>query len=348
MSEANGCQQERGPRRYLRPAILLALLLVALWALAPQAAEIPRVAGHFRNARPLPLLLALLMQVARYLGAGLLISLCARSAGKTAPALVSASAALASGAAARIVPVGGAGGLAVRYSFLKRRGLDEASIGGYFVLQNVLGTATLVIVFAASLLYTRLSGGGSAGLAAVVPALATIAGFVALYLWLSRRPADAARAGAAAGRIVEALAARLLRRALACERSFAGAVTSLAHTLTFGGGGPARLALALFYSSWTIVGDIASLHFATIAVGSTATVATTVVAYALSSFAASAAAMPAGLGVTEGALVATYAGAGASLDLALSQVLLFRALSFWLPLPLGGLAGWWLRRRGAI
>jgi len=54
---------------------------------------------------------------------------------------------------------------------------------------------------------------------------------------------------------------------------------------------------------------------------------------------------PGGLGFVEAGLTATLAAAGIGPEKAVAATLLFRLVSFWLPLPIGAVAGWWFRRR---
>jgi len=54
---------------------------------------------------------------------------------------------------------------------------------------------------------------------------------------------------------------------------------------------------------------------------------------------------PGGLGFVEAGLTATLVTAGIGADAAVAATLLFRLVSFWLPLPIGAAAGWWFRRR---
>jgi uncharacterized protein (TIRG00374 family) len=54
---------------------------------------------------------------------------------------------------------------------------------------------------------------------------------------------------------------------------------------------------------------------------------------------------PGGLGFVEAGLVGTLAAAGIGAEKALAATLLFRLVSFWLPMPVGAVAGWWYRRR---
>ena len=127
-------------RKY-KSLVVVLLALTAAWALAPQALDLPLLLDRFASARPGPLLLVVALQALRYFGTGLLMSLFARSLGFRAAPLTASLVALASGAASKLVPVAGAGGIAVRCAYLKRCGVDDAAIGGYFVLQNVLVAA---------------------------------------------------------------------------------------------------------------------------------------------------------------------------------------------------------------
>jgi len=54
---------------------------------------------------------------------------------------------------------------------------------------------------------------------------------------------------------------------------------------------------------------------------------------------------PGGLGFVEAGLTATLVAAGIGAEKALAATLLFRLVSFWLPLPVGAVAGWWFRRK---
>jgi uncharacterized protein (TIRG00374 family) len=54
---------------------------------------------------------------------------------------------------------------------------------------------------------------------------------------------------------------------------------------------------------------------------------------------------PGGLGFVEAGLTAALTAAGIGAEKALAATLLFRLVSFWLPLPIGAIAGWAFRRR---
>ncbi|NPV09506.1 MAG: flippase-like domain-containing protein [Anaerolineae bacterium] len=332
----------------VRSSLLAALLLLALWLIAPQALDLPRVLGQIQAAALPWLLASLAAQVARYLGTGLLMALSARAAGRHISARAASEASLASGAAARLLPLGGAGGIAVRAAFLKRQGVGEAAIAGYFVLQNLLGTAWLIVILlpAAGIVGTGIAPGG-ATMAEFVPLAAAALAAGALIALLARRPELAHWIATATGRAADAiLGSRRPNPPLQARLPLL--LEEALSALNIGAQIRCGLWVAAFYSSWTILGDTLSLHFSVLALGLPVSLSQTVVAYGAASLAGSAVGLPAGVGVTEGTMVAAYVAMTQPLEQSLSAVLLFRALSFWLPIPLGLLAGWHLRRRRAL
>ena len=111
---------------------------------------------------------------------------------------------------------------------------------------------------------------------------------------------------------------------------------------------PARLLTATAASGGTTV--VLALGFSgTVRVVDTSAPAlplgSLVVIYLIGSALGSAASLPAVLGVTETALVAGLTLSGCPWSSAVVAVAVFRGCTFWLPTPLGVLAGWHLRRR---
>lgn len=76
--------------------------------------------------------------------------------------------------------------------------------------------------------------------------------------------------------------------------------------------------------------------------------ATLLIAYLAGAAAASAVPVPAGLGSTEAHLIAAVVSARVPVTQAVDAVLLFRAVTFWAPAPLGLVLTRILRRRGAL
>lgn len=71
-----------------------------------------------------------------------------------------------------------------------------------------------------------------------------------------------------------------------------------------------------------------------------------VVAYAISTLFGLVGVSPGGLGFVEVGAVAVLVSFGTAVGVAAAAVVVFRVLQFWLPLTVGALVSWWLRRRG--
>lgn len=111
---------------------------------------------------------------------------------------------------------------------------------------------------------------------------------------------------------------------------------------------PLRLAGGVAGNLLVTAGYVLALYASLRAVGTDLGLAPTAIAFLAGSAVGSAAPTPGGLGAVEAAMVAALAAAGVPASLALPAVLLFRAATFWLPVPPGWLAFTLLQRRGAI
>jgi uncharacterized protein (TIRG00374 family) len=89
---------------------------------------------------------------------------------------------------------------------------------------------------------------------------------------------------------------------------------------------------------------IASLN----AFGADLPVATAAAVYLAGAAVASAAPTPGGVGATEAALIAGYTAAGVDASVAFAAVMLFRLITFWLPILPGWLALVRLQRSGRL
>ncbi|MFO1426993.1 MAG: lysylphosphatidylglycerol synthase transmembrane domain-containing protein [Steroidobacteraceae bacterium] len=98
---------------------------------------------------------------------------------------------------------------------------------------------------------------------------------------------------------------------------------------------PALLALAVLLQASIFALDAATLGCLLRSLGGELTPASVFVSFMISSLLRTFGFMPGGLGTFEAASVSTLALAGAPVPLALSATLLFRGLSFWLPMVPG-------------
>jgi uncharacterized protein (TIRG00374 family) len=95
-------------------------------------------------------------------------------------------------------------------------------------------------------------------------------------------------------------------------------------------------------------GYVLCLTACVLALGGSVPVTSAAVVYLTGSALGSAVPTPGGLGAVEAALTAGLTATGMPAATAVSAVLLFRLLTFWLPVPAGWAAFSYLRRRGAL
>lgn len=220
-----------------------------------------------------------------------------------------------------------AGGMALRARYLQRNGVDlsvaATSIGLTSVASGLMQTVFIVVFVA----WSGRGGGEGTGfelpdanvLALVVAAVGVVAGLV----WLTplRRLLDSRLAVSA-------------RRVLGELRGVAADPTKI--TLLLGGAGLGKLVtiLAFAQSARAFGIDLGFAHIGAL--------------YLTANTVASAAPTPGGVGAIEAALVAVLTGAGVDAAIALSTVLVFRLVTFWLPVPFAYLALRRLRATDAV
>ena len=96
------------------------------------------------------------------------------------------------------------------------------------------------------------------------------------------------------------------------------------------------------------VGYIAALYFSVQALGGDAGFTTIGLIYLTVGSAASVAPTPGGVGAVEAVLLAALTGVGVAAAPALAAVFLYRLVTFWVPIPIGGLSMRWLVARDLL
>jgi hypothetical protein len=246
---------------------------------------------------------------------------------------------LASNAFGRIVPGGAASVGSLGYQMLVAAGTPKGRAVTGLTAATLLSTATLVVlpVFSLPAIFAGAPVGRSLvraleiGVAAAV--LIVAGGAVVLFtdrllLWLGRvahrvldrlRPAGAPR---------DELPARLIEERDLIKRSL---------------GDKWWLALSATTAKWLL--DFASLLAALAAVGATARPSLALLAFVVAGVLGTIPLTPGGIGFVEVGLAATLGLAGVGAAEATAAVLAYRLVSFWLPIPVGLVAGAVFTRR---
>jgi len=244
-----------------------------------------------------------------------------------------ATAQLAGNAFSRIVPGGAAAGGAMQFDMLRQAGIGSTWAATSVTAVSLISTATLLGLPILSITVILVTGASvernlfRVGSIAVVVCLAAIAGGAVLLfadrplLWL--------------GGVMQRARNRLLRKRpplsglpdrLVDERDLIRRVLG------------AGWWKALLYSAGNWLLDLTALLIALAAVGAEPRASVVLLAYVVAAFLGMIPITPGGLGFVEAGLVGTLGLAGIGTDQALLATLVYRLVSYWLPMPAGAIA----------
>ena len=327
---------EHGPLHLsVRRLVLLVVTAISLYLLAPSIGEVFSAWDRLGDFNPISLPLVLVLETLSFACVWLLQAIALRSDRYDAIVLSQ----LAGNAFNRVTPGGGATGTALQARMLADAGFDLTTAATAVTVQSLLVTAALVAlpVFVIPGVVTGTQLPGSLLQAAWVGAVVFVllAG-VGTLLLATRRPV------CMLGNLV-ARVANLFRR----KRP---KITGLGDRLLVERDEMrARLGSRWIEAVGAAVGrwgfEYLVLLLALYAIDARPNPWAILLAFVAASVLSMIPITPGGLGFVEAGLTATLVAAGINADAAVAATLLFRLVSFWIPLPIGAAAGWWFRRR---
>jgi uncharacterized protein (TIRG00374 family) len=336
VDEAPPSRRRRNWRRLFRPAVLLVLGGLAFYVLLPSLLS---VFGSWRSLSQLDWPFAVLTLVCELLAYVCLWEL-DRVALGTDDRLAVIAAQLVGNAAGRVLPGGGATATAVSAGLLGSAGMDTAEAAAGF-------SATAAIRLATTLALPVVALPAILGGARVDHSLAT-AGYLGaiafvLVLVVGALVMSTDRPLALTGRAFQWLLNKTVRRRLSPTTDLPQRLLQIRDFVrtTLG----ARWKTALLTAVGTIGFDYLALLSALRAVGAKPQPSLVLLAYTAAAVLALIPLTPGGLGFVEAGLVGTLKLAGVAASAALTATLLYRIVSFWLPLPAAVVAYALFRRR---
>ncbi len=322
--------------RYTKRAVGLAICGVGLYVVAPSMLTLFDSWPRLGDVRPRWFVLLVLLETASFASLWLLLRI-ALPGGRR---LDIVSSQLAGNAASRIIPGGAASGAVIQGRMLIRSGHPAGAVSAVLSATGLLTTGVLlalpVIAVPAVLLGQPLAHELEVGLVAslIVAVILVGVGLALLHWdWLVRL------IGKLAGNILHLVRKRIdPAQAAARLVSERDQVADAFHD---------RWLRALACGVGNRMFDYATLVAALLAVGAHVRPMLVLVAYVASIALALVPITPGGLGIVEAGLTTLLVLAGATADQALVGTLLYRLMSFWLPIPVGAVAwlAWRLRPR---
>lgn len=319
-------QRERSTGRAIMGWLTGALIFAGVMALLLHFADLAEFLAVLRAANPLLILAALSCQMATYACAAAVWQVVTRRAGYPLELRDLLKLAVMELFANQAIPTGGLSG-----SLLVARGLVRRQIPSAIAVTALLIAALsyyaayfLMAALAFALLWSTGDLSGTWALlsiifAAIIVVMTTclVAVTVSKGRWIPRRL------------LQRPVVARLAK---ALEQVRTDMVSS-----------PGMLGITIFLQLAIFVLDATTLWLAIYALGTSIAVSPAFLAFVLASVVATVSPIPLGLGSFEGGCVAVLHLFGVSIEVALAATLIFRGLSFWIPM----LPGMWLTHREA-
>ena len=256
---------------------------------------------------------------------------------------------LASGSANRIVSAGGMAGVYVRYRFFDKHGLSLGSLAIVLILQTCMTSIILFCIFLFGLFYLlshRLLG--TTQLLVTGAMICLVSGVLASVIVLYRRPRKVKSLLVSLTKLIDVPWKKLTRRGIYNDKEVIRNINNFYQAVDIARKNPVETGKAFVYSIMTLFADIFSLYFVFHALGFPIQLDVLLVGYAITNYIISLSLMPEGIGISELSLSAVYASMGVPAGIVVVATLLFRFISFWLPILVGLLTTWDLYRRSLL
>ena len=323
------------PAALAKRGVLLAISGVSLYLLAPALLEVFGAFDQLDDISALWFAAMLLLQIGSYACMWAIQKIAVR-ADRWGPVITSQ---LASNAFGRVVPGGVAAAGAMQYAMLARGGVPAAAAASGMTASSLLvfGTLLALPLLAVPAILTGVAVDPRLARSAVAGAVIFVAMFAlgaACVIW--DRPLEVI------GRAAQAARNRILRRRqpltglperLIRERDVVVEVLGK------------KWWQALLFAAGRWVLDYLTLLAALYAVGSEPRASLVLLAFFAAQLLGTLPLTPGGLGFVEAGLTGTLALAGVSAGAAVVATLAYRLVSFWLPIPAGGVAAIIHKRR---
>jgi uncharacterized protein (TIRG00374 family) len=318
-----------GTTVWIKRAVLLGLTALGLYVVWPSLADVFASGPRLATVNPLWGLPIALAEIASFACMWALLRLALAVKGWFAIA----TAQLAGNAFSRLVPGGAAAGGALQFAMLRQAGISTTWAATGVTAVSLISTATLFGLPVISIVAILITGASvernlfRVGSIAVVVCLAAMAGGAVLLfangplLWI--------------GGVLQRMRNRVLRRRTPLDGLPERLVDERDLIRRVLGAGWWQ---ALIYSAGNWLLDLAALLFALAAVGAEPRASVVLLAYVVAAFLGMIHITPGGLGFVEAGLLGTLGLAGVSTQEAVLATLIYRLVSFWLPMPAGAVA----------
>lgn len=329
-----------------RQWLYLALLAAAVFFLFPQVIGFPHAIRILRNAQPLFLALALFAETSRYLTSAASTYVLARLFRRTVPFEPLTEAFFAGSALNRAFSTAGAPGMVVRYLFLLRNQVSSGNVAVIYVIEDMAGLVIGGLIFLIGVV--ALAAAPSTTTFMLILAIGFPIGSLSLALAalaLYRRRAWVERSIHWLARGFDSLARWLINRPVYERDRVQEAIDQFYAGMTTARRAPSYALASFGFNLLRYAAGIAAVYFSFHALGWTISPGLLILFYTSASVLSAISAVPGELAILGGSWAILTLSFGVPKEIAIMALLISRTIAFWLPLPVGFLALWNLRRQ---
>jgi uncharacterized protein (TIRG00374 family) len=245
--------------------------------------------------------------------------------------------------------VGGAAGFVIRLDFFLKRGMTGGTFTAVEAIEDGVSLIAVALIFLSGLAIV-LASGSSTGFRWDVIGAFIVGVLVLAFLVISflRRRAAVYRSADSIVRTVDRIFGRLLKRVLYHPERVRGMVDDFYRGLEFAQRDRGRVFISFLCAFSRLGCDALALYFSFHAIGYDVAPGAVLLIFIVSSSVSTIAAVPGQIGVMETMLSVMSTAFGIPPPVAVSATLLYRLVSFWLPVPFGYLFAWNLERKGQL
>lgn len=319
-----------------KTVLFVIIVGIALYVLIPKLIGVKEAVFLLRRLNPYWVSFAVVMEIISYVGMAILTQVVLNVIGERLRFADLVRLAFLNVFAIHVFPVGGVGTAATNYYFLKSAGISDGKTIITFVIKNIFIYISLGIIFILSLLYLPTHAQLSLNQLIVVVGLTAFAIWLLVYIILLYRDKDKfyKRARQVAN-FLNRIYKKIFKKDLATNERIDTIIEDMHTGLQYLDHQRSKNWYAFGGSLINWLGDILCLGLVFLALGYQIHLGVLAFAYCIANILSIISWIPGGLGVVEGSLGLIFISFGVPADLAWIAVLIYRLISFWLPIPAG-------------
>ncbi len=332
-----------------RQWLYLALLGAAVFFLVPHLISIPRALSVLANAHPMFLMFAVSAEILRYFASASSTRVLGRLFKRVVPFEPMVEAFFAGSAANRTFSTGGAPGMIIRYLFLTKQQITPGQVAVIYLIEDIAGLVIGGLILLIGTITLALSPSTTVTILSLVfglPLGSLILAFGALSLY--RRRAFVESAIQAIAHACDSLAVWLINRPVSNSSAIHHAVDQFYLGMSTARRSPLPVIASFAFNLMRYAFGIGAAYFCFQALGWAISPSALILIYTSATVLSTVSAVPGELAILGGSWALLTLSFGVPKETAMLALILSRTVAFWLPIPIGYLALWNLRRHAQI